>query len=61
MKSNKEVIIEANAKDTIAFVDRTILINDGKLTLGFSASADTVVGVKFWSIKIEGKFYVVFS
>ena len=53
-KSDKEVSIDATAKETLNFVERKMLIKDGKLNLGFTAGAHAV-GIKLWKIKIEGR------
>ncbi len=54
-KSSLEVTVQATAKDTLDYAQRKILVNDGKLTLGFSAGANTLVGIEFWRIKVEGE------
>ncbi len=60
-KPSQGVTVKATAKDTLAYVERRILLGEGKLTIGFPASASTAGGIKPWTVKIEGKFYMLFS
>ena len=58
VRSNKEVSIEARAKESWGMSERRILLEDAELTLAFSAN-QTITDIKNWHIKVKGLFKVL--
>ena len=58
VRDNKEVTIKAMSKESWGMSERRILLENAKLTLGFTAN-QTITNIKNWHIKVKGLFKVL--
>ncbi len=54
-KGSQDVTVKATAKGVLDFVERELLLTEGRLRLEFPATATTFGGITQWRVVIEGE------
>ena len=55
--ATKEVKVKGAARDSWGIAERRLLLENAKLTLGFTAGK-AITGIKDWEIHVEGMFFM---